>query len=90
MLRLLLCKDVVFGMVYYKVPPSLQDTPCYRPNVSPRIPNGYYLIANELLTLSECRHINAPIEKLEKVTMKKRTPITCLAPVLHVTIKKGA
>ena len=71
MLRLLLCKDVVFGMVYYKVPPSLQDAPCYRPNVSPRIPNGYYLIANELLTLSECRHINAPIEKLEKVTMKK-------------------
>ena len=28
-------------------------------------------LANELLTLSECRHINAPIEKLEKVTMKK-------------------
>ena len=71
MLRLLLCKDVIFSMVYYKVPPSLQDAPCYRPNVSPRIPNGYYLIANELLTLSECRHINAPIEKLEKVTMKK-------------------
>lgn len=71
MLRLLFCKDVIFGMVYYKVPPALQDAPCYRPNVFPRIPNGYYLIANELLTMPECRRINAPIGKLEKVTMKK-------------------
>lgn len=58
-------------VIYYKVPPSLQDTPCYRPSGFQRVPNGYYLIANELLTMPECQRINAPIEKLEKVTMKK-------------------
>ena len=58
-------------MMYYKVPAYLQDKPCYKPNTTRRIPNGYYLIANELLTISECKRINAPIDLLTPVTVKK-------------------
>lgn len=58
-------------MNYYHVPAKLQDKPCYKPNKAHRIPNGYYLIANELLTAAECKAINAPIDLLEPVTIKK-------------------
>ena len=58
-------------MLYYKVPAKLQDKPCYKPGENRKIPNGYYLIANELLTAAECKRINAPIKLLEPVTMKK-------------------
>ena len=58
-------------MMYYKVPANLQDKLCYKPNTIPKIPNGYYLIANELLTATECKRINAPIELLEPVTVRK-------------------
>lgn len=57
--------------MYYKVPAYLQDKPCYKPNTIRRIPNGYYLIANELLTPAECKRINAPIDLLTPVTVKK-------------------
>lgn len=58
-------------MLYYKVPANLQDKPCYKPNKAQRIPNGYYLIANELLTLAECKRINAPVDLLKPVIIKK-------------------
>ena len=63
-------------MQYYKVPADLQDKPCYKSNKANRIPNGYYLIANELLTPSECKRINAPIDLLESVTIKKTACFT--------------
>lgn len=58
-------------MTYYKVPANMQDKPCYKPGNGPRIPNGYYLIANELLTAAECKRINAPVAKLIEVVVKK-------------------
>lgn len=63
-------------MQYFKVPGAMQDHPCYKPN-KPRTPNGYYLIANELLTPAECRTINAPINKLIPVTVKKSKTYKC-------------
>lgn len=58
-------------MKYYKVPASMDQKKCYKPNTTHRIPNGYFLIANELLTLSECKRINAPINKLFPIEIKK-------------------
>ena len=58
-------------MTYYRVPAALRDTPCYKPNKTPRTPNGWYLIGNELLTAAECRRMNAPIEMLERIEVKK-------------------
>lgn len=60
-------------MKYYRVPAAMADRPCYKPSKPgfPRIPNGYYLIGNELLTPAECRKINAPVERLTPVEIKK-------------------
>ena len=64
-------------MQYYKVPEKLDQRTLYHPKkenkngYSPKIPNGYFLIANELLTGAECKRINAPIELLQPMTIKK-------------------
>lgn len=58
-------------MMYFKVPGHLDQKTLYKPNCKKRIPNGYFLIANELLTPSECRRINAPSELLTPVNVKK-------------------
>ena len=57
-------------MKYFRVPASLADKPCYS-LVKPSTPNGWYLVANELLTPGECKRMNAPVERLERVTIKK-------------------
>lgn len=57
-------------MKYFRVPVSLADKPCYS-LVKPTTPNGWYLIAGELLTLAECKRMNAPIDRLEPVEIKK-------------------
>ena len=64
-------------MQYYKVPASMQDHPCYKPNKPRRIPNGYYLIAHELLTPAEAKRINAPVEKLDYIAVKKTDTYNC-------------
>lgn len=58
-------------MTYYRVPVSLSDKPCYKPGNGPRIPNGWYLIGNELLTAAEAKRRNAPLHLLQPVTIKK-------------------
>lgn len=59
-------------MKYYKVPRKLDGMMLYKPGNWPvRIPNGYSLIRNELLTEAEARRMNAPIHLLEAVTIKK-------------------
>ena len=57
-------------MKYYRVPASLADKPCYS-LVKPTTPNGWYLIAGELLTPAECKRMNAPVDSLERVAIKK-------------------
>lgn len=57
-------------MKYYRVPAHMDGKPLYS-LVKPRTPNGWYLIAGELLTPAECKRMNAPVEKLEPVTIKK-------------------
>lgn len=64
-------------MQYYKVPKSLDQKRLYHPRKEsksgycPKIPNGYFLIANELLTGAECKRMNAPITLLQPITIKK-------------------
>ena len=58
-------------MTYYKVPAKLDQKNLYRMKNGKRYANGYFLIGGELLTETECRKINAPIEQLEKVQIKK-------------------
>lgn len=57
-------------MKYFRVPASLADKPCYS-FAKPATPNGWYLIGGELLTLGECKMMNAPVDRLERVTIKK-------------------
>jgi len=60
-------------MEFYKVPKHLDQMKLYKKD-SPKhhkIPNGYFLVENELLTEAECKKINAPIHRLEKVNIKK-------------------
>lgn len=57
-------------MKFYRVPGYLKDKPCYYPN-KPNTPNGWYLVGGELLTPAECERMNAPAERLERVTVKK-------------------
>lgn len=64
-------------MLYYKVPAKFDQKQCYKANSSKRIPNGYYLVANELLTAKECERMNAPIDLLEPVTIKKTLTYFC-------------
>lgn len=60
-------------MTYYRVPANMGDKPCYSKGShgSIRVPNGWRLIANELLTEREARMMNAPIASLERVVIKK-------------------
>ena len=58
-------------MQYYRVPRKLDGKQLFKTGSGPRIPNGYSLIQNELLTEAEARRINAPIDLLEAVTIKK-------------------
>ena len=59
-------------MNYLKVPAAMGGHNCYRlDKCNRRIPTGYQLIANELLTPAEARRMHAPAEKLEPVTIKK-------------------
>lgn len=72
-------------MIYYSVPANLQDKPCYKRNSARKIPNGYYLIAHELLTERECYLINAPIDLLIKTEIKKSDCYKCFG----ARFKKG-
>lgn len=63
-------------MLYYMVPGALDQKPLYRPGNGPRRPNGWILIANELLTPYEARTRNAPIDKLVSVNIKKSQTYT--------------
>ena len=60
-------------MEYYRVPKHLDQTRLYKENKTNhhKTPNGYFLIANELLTEKECKKLNAPIHKLKKVNISK-------------------
>lgn len=58
-------------MKYYKVPKALDQKPLYTCKNNIRQRNGWFLIANELLTEAECKRRNAPIKKLIPVTIKK-------------------
>lgn len=70
-------------MKYLQVPASLDQKQLYYPKktgshgYSKKIPNGYYLIARELLTASECKRINAPAELLTPVEIKKTKTYWC-------------
>lgn len=70
-------------MKYLQVPASLNQKQLYYPKkansrgYSKKIPNGYYLIARELLTASECKRINAPAELLTPVEIKKTQTYWC-------------
>lgn len=64
-------------MKYYRVPEKLDQKTLYNIKNGHRIPNGYFLIANELLTEAKCRKINAPIEQLEPVEIKKTKTYWC-------------
>lgn len=70
-------------MKYLQVPASLDQIQLYHPKrtsnhgYSKKIPNGYYLIAHELLTDSECKRINAPAELLTPVEIKKTKTYWC-------------
>ncbi len=64
-------------MKYYRVPEKLDQKQLYTIKNGHRFPNGYFLIANELLTEAKCRKINAPIEKLEPVEIKKTKTYWC-------------
>ena len=58
-------------MKYYRVPAALDGRQCYKPGTGSRIPNGYTLIRNELLTAGDVKRNNAPINALEPVEIKK-------------------
>ena len=70
-------------MKYLQVPASLDQKQLYYPKrtsnhgYSKKIPNGYFLIAHELLTVSECKRINAPAELLTPVEIKKTKTYWC-------------
>lgn len=70
-------------MKYLQVPASLDQKQLYyskrtsNHGYSKKIPNGYYLIAHELLTASECKRINAPAELLTPVEIKKTKTYWC-------------
>lgn len=57
-------------MYYYRVPPELDQKPCYQ-KVYKYKRNGYFLIANELLTTTEAKKMNAPTHLLEVVNIPK-------------------
>ena len=59
-------------MKYLKVPEKLDNRTLYKWTLNGKcVPNGYYLIANELLTKKECEKMNAPVSLLEPVEVKK-------------------
>lgn len=64
-------------MQYYQVPAALDQTPLYRAGNGPRRLNGWQLIGGELLTAAECKRINAPVEKLTPVQIKKTAVYIC-------------
>jgi hypothetical protein len=65
-------------MIYYKVPRALDQKPLYKKSYKPyRELNGWFLIANELLTETECRKRNAPIKLLERVEIKRNKVYFC-------------
>lgn len=58
-------------MKFYRVPEKLDQRRLYQIKNGRRINNGLFLIGNELLTEAECRKINAPIDELEAVEIKR-------------------
>lgn len=63
-------------MLYYQVPATMDQKPLYRPGNGPKRLNGWILIGGELLTPSECKRRNAPINKLIPVQIKKTDVFT--------------
>ena len=67
-------------MLYYRVPEKLDGKQLFKQAAKapegvtlykPLTPNGWHLIAGELLTLAECRRMNAPIRLLQPVNVKR-------------------
>ena len=59
-------------MLYYRVPACLDQAPLYKKTRDgSRQRNGFFLIGGELLTASEANKINAPLDKLEPIQLKK-------------------
>lgn len=70
-------------MKYLQVPAKFDQKQLYYPKkenkhgYTRKTPNGYYLIAHELLTPAECKRINAPVELLTPVEIKKTNTFIC-------------
>ena len=64
-------------MLYYQVPAAMDQKPLYRAGNGPKRLNGWFLIGGELLTPSEARRRNAPVERLNPVHVKKTAVYTC-------------
>lgn len=77
-------------MKYLQVKPEFDGRPLYKKrgergysNVG-RVPNGYYLIANELLTIKEAEKRNVPQLCVDPVNVKKTEVYFCFGARFQV------
>lgn len=73
-------------MIYYKVKKQFDGKQCFKPNTGDRlIPNGWNLIANELITPYEMKARNVNERYTEKVTIKKTNTYFCFGARFEIS-----
>lgn len=82
-------------MKYYQVKPKYDGKPLYKKrgdrgySTVCRVPNGYNLIANELLTEKEVEKLNVPQMCVDPVNVKKTEVYFCFGARFQVKARRS-